>query len=278
MNNLNLEILKSQLPRKPYCTDDLNFGLQIQLRDKALRKKYLQINNPAVQHSLIFDIDIDDCFFNWDDHNAPAPNIIIKNPKNGRCHYIYQLAHGIYKNRFASLKATKYASAIESALRRKLEADRQYIGLIAKNPFSSFWQTEVVMNELYNLDYLADFVDLSKPKERQENWGLGRNCNLFDDLRHLAYKKAVLCMKQNKTQEDFINFLYLNAVNINNACNANNLLQHTEIKAIARSVGKWCYKHFSVEFADRKFSELQSYRNSLRKSVGKVNSFVKREC
>lgn len=263
MNNLNLEILKSQLPRKPYCTDDLNFGLQIQLRDKALRKKYLQINNPAVQHSLIFDIDIDDCFFNWDDNNAPAPNIIIQNRQNGRCHYIYQLEHGIYKNRFASLKATKYASAIESALCRKLEADQQYIGLIAKNPFSSFWQTEVVEDELYTLDYLADFVDLSKPKERQESHGLGRNCNLFDDLRQLAYRKR----RDFNDLYSFFDYLLLQAIHINNACNAHNLLQQSEVRAIARSVSKWCFKYFDVEKSDCKFSELQTHRSNKQKAV-----------
>ena len=261
MNNINLEILKSQLPRKPYCADDLQFGLQIQLRDKALRKKYLQINNPAIQHSLIFDIDIDNCFFNFEKNNAPPPNIIIKNPQNGRCHYIYQLEKGIYKNRFASLKATKYASAIESGLCLKLEADQQYVGLVAKNPFHSHWQTEIVAEELYTLDYLADFVDLSKPKERQESHGLGRNCNLFDDLRQLAYIKK----RDFNDLDKFFNYLLLQAININNACNSNNLLQQTEIKAIARSVSKWCFKYFDVEKSDRKFSELQTHRSKQRK-------------
>lgn len=266
MNNLNLEILKSQLPRKPYCTDDLNFGLQIQLRDEALRKKYLQINNPAVQHSLIFDIDTDDCFFNWYDNNAPAPNIIIQNKQNGRCHYIYQLEHGIYKNRFASLKATKYASAIESGLCRKLEADWHYIGLIAKNPFSSFWRTVVIEKRLYDLDYLADFVDLSKPKERQESHGLGRNCNLFDDLRQLAYRKR-------RDFDDFYSFfdyLLLQAIHINNACNVHNLLQQNEVRTIAKSVSKWCFKYFDVEKSDCKFSELQTHRSKQRKEQRKI--------
>lgn len=278
MNNFNLEVLKSQLPKKPYCSDDLTLGLKISYLNKALSKKYLQINNPAIQHSLIFDIDIDNCFYNFEKNNAPTPNIIIKNRQNGRCHYIYQLAKGIYKNRFASLKATKYASAIESALCSKLEADLQYVGLVAKNPFSSFWQTEVVEDDLYTLDYLADFVDLSKPKERQINKGLGRNCNLFDDLRQLAYKKALIAMRNNKTLDDFINYLYLQAVNINNACNANNLLMHSELKAIAKSIAKFCYKNFSLEYSDTKFSELQTYRSGLRKSVEKVNKFIEEEC
>ncbi|MWN91372.1 hypothetical protein GQ597_11775 [Gilliamella sp. Pra-s65] len=262
-NNNNLHILKSQLPNRPYCSDDLQFGLQIQLKNKALCKRYLQINNPAVQHSFIFDIDIDNCFYNWEKNNAPPPNIIIKNKQNGRCHYIYQLAKGIYKNRFASLKATKYAAAIESGLCLKLEADLQYVGLVAKNPFSSFWQTEIVEDNLYTLDYLADFVDLSKPKERQESHGLGRNCNLFDDLRQLAYRK-----KRNFDDLDkFFNYLLLHATNINNSTNTNNLLMFSEVKAIARSVSKWCFKHFDVIESDRKFSKLQAYRSNKRKAV-----------
>lgn len=260
-NNNNLQILKSQLPKKPYCTDDPKFGLKIQLQNKALAKRYLQINNPAIQHSFIFDIDIDNCFYAFEKNNAPVPNIIIKNPKNGRCHYIYQLAHGIYKNRFASLKATKYASAIESGLCLKLEADLQYVGLVAKNPFHNYWQTEIVAEELYTLDYLADFVDLTKPRERQENWGLGRNCNLFDDLRQLAYRK-----KRNFEDLDkFFNYLLLHATNINNSTNTNNLLMFSEVKAIARSVSKWCFKHFDVAESDLKFSRLQTHRSKQRK-------------
>ncbi|MWN91384.1 hypothetical protein GQ597_11835 [Gilliamella sp. Pra-s65] len=273
-NNNNLQMLKSQLPKKPYCSDDLKFGLQIQLQNKALAKRYLQINNPAIQHSLIFDIDIDNCFFNFEKNNAPPPNIIIKNPKNGRCHYIYQLEKGIYKNRFASLKATKYAAAIESGLCLKLEADLQYVGLVAKNPFHSHWQTEIVTEEFYTLDYLADFVDLSKPKERQENHGLGRNCNLFDDLRQLAYRK-----KRNFDDLDkFFNYLLLHATNINNNENATNLLMFSEVKAITKSISKWCFKHFDVIESDRKFSKLQSHRNSMRKSLLNVKKFISEEC
>lgn len=258
-NYLNKNLYKN-LPKTPYCSDDLNYGLKINRLGKALEKRYLQINNPAVQHSLIFDLDIDNCFYNFEKNNAPAPNIIIKNPKNGRCHYIYQLEKGIYKNQYASLKATKYAASIEAGLCNKLEADLQYVGLVAKNPYNSYWQTEIVQDNLYDLNYLADFVDLTKSKERQNNYGLGRNCNLFDDLRNLAYRKK----REYDDYEQFFNYLYVTAVQINNNCNANNLLPGSEIKSISRSISKWCFKYFDVEKSDLEFSELQSYRRSLK--------------
>ncbi|XJB66395.1 hypothetical protein AB2G02_26085 (plasmid) [Escherichia coli] len=58
-------------------------------------------------------------------------------------------------------------------------------GLIAKNPLHSHWSPYWSGADLYELDYLADFVELETPKKakKSENCGLGRNVSLFEDLR-----------------------------------------------------------------------------------------------
>ncbi|WP_444700111.1 hypothetical protein, partial [Metamycoplasma equirhinis] len=109
--------------------------------------------------------------------------------------------------------------------------------------------------DLYELDYLADFVELQTPtkKVKSENYGLGRNVNLFEDLRAYAYKR-VLKFKQDLNYEAWERDLLSVAIDLNCRCNALNLLQYNEIKATARSVSRWTWKNFD----SATFSKIQS--------------------
>ena len=49
------DYLDERSPTKPYCTDDLLYGLRIRGRDVALKKRYLQLNSPLYCNWLIFD-------------------------------------------------------------------------------------------------------------------------------------------------------------------------------------------------------------------------------
>ena len=51
------DYLDERSPTKPYCTDDLLYGLRIRGRDVALKKRYLQLNSPLYCNWLIFDCD-----------------------------------------------------------------------------------------------------------------------------------------------------------------------------------------------------------------------------
>ncbi|MCY5064039.1 replication initiation protein, partial [Salmonella enterica subsp. enterica serovar 1,4,[5],12:i:-] len=88
------------------------------------------------------------------------------------------------------MKPLKYAAAVESALREKLGADVGYSGLICKNPNHENWQIAVWQPELYTLDWLADSLDLNSANEKTilPDYGLGRNCTLFDKTRKWAYR------------------------------------------------------------------------------------------
>ncbi|WP_350669727.1 replication initiation protein, partial [Pseudoalteromonas sp. 43-MNA-CIBAN-0464] len=55
----------------------------------------------------------------------------------------------------------RYAAAVEIELREKLGADICYPGLICKNPLNTHWQVSTWEQCLYDLDWLADYVDLS---------------------------------------------------------------------------------------------------------------------
>lgn len=270
-NNDNRQNFISQMPFKPYCSDNLDNGLKIRKKEKALEMLYIQANQPAIQTCLLFDLDEENCFFKFEDVGLPVPHFITKSPNSGRCHYGYILKSGICKTQQARLKPLKYAAAVENGIAKKLGSDRGYVGLITKNPLNSHWSPYWSGADLYDLDYLADFVDLNQSKNagKAESYGLGRNVNLFDDLRHWAYKR-VLGFKSSLSFEQWMKEVERQAINLNAVCNQQNPLPFSEIKATARSIGKWTWKNFDVSM----FSEIQSARGK-RNEGKKKNNYKK---
>src|SRR5690606_26686955 len=120
------------------------------------------------------------------------------------------------------------------------------------NPLHKDWLTYQVRADSYTLNEFKEYIEpkrtLKKDKEKVN--GLGRNCTLFDLLRHWAYTNFV----HYKTQEDFFNACYQQ---INSFNRFDNPLSLNEIKAIAKSVAKWVWNHFDLEIKEKKFSSLQ---------------------
>jgi hypothetical protein len=267
-NNDNRQNFISQLPIKPFCSNDLSTGLRIRKKEKALEMLYLQANQPAMQTCLLFDLDEDNCFYKFEEVSLPVPHFITKSPKSGRCHYGYILKSGICKTQQARLKPLKYGAAVENGIAHKLGSDPNYVGLVTKNPLNSHWSPWWSNADLYDLDYLADFVDLNQQKntDRAENYGLGRNVNLFDDLRTWAYRR-VLSFKSSSSFDSWMKEVERQAINLNAVCNQQNPLPFSEIKATARSIGRWTWKNFD----SHKFSEIQSARGKRNKGKKQRN-------
>ncbi|MBN8086346.1 replication initiation protein, partial [Vibrio vulnificus] len=96
------------------------------------------------------------------DVHAPTPNLSVKNPANGHAHLLYALDTAVRTAPDnSSLKALRYAAAVERGLREKLHADLGYSGLLCKNPLHDYWGVTEWRSEPYTLDELADYVDLS---------------------------------------------------------------------------------------------------------------------
>ncbi|MGL4602375.1 MAG: replication initiation protein, partial [Plesiomonas sp.] len=159
----------------------------------------------------------------------------------------------------------KYAAAIENALRKKLGADTGYSGLICKNPNHTHWQIEVWQPELYTLDWLADYLDLGAANDREilPDYGLGRNCSLFDKTRKWAYR----AIRQGWPKYDqWLQACYERA-------NAYNLqfsepLGDNEVMGIAKSVAKWTSKNctelsFNAYVKITHTSDVQAKRGSI---------------
>lgn len=122
-------------------------------------------------------------------------------------------------------------------------------------------QVLICMSQIIQLILLSYKTPTKKVKS--ENYGLGRNVNLFEDLRAYAYKR-VLKFKQDLNYEAWERDVLNVAIDLNCRCNALNLLQYNEIKATARSVSRWTWKNFD----SATFSKIQSKRG--KRNLGKT--------
>ncbi|MCL0137854.1 replication initiation protein, partial [Klebsiella pneumoniae] len=142
----------------------------------------------------------------------------------------------------------RYAAAVENALRKKLEADAGYSGLICKNPNHGHWKIAVWQPELYTLDWLADSLDLSAANDKEivADYGLGRNCTLFDRTRKWAYR----AIRQGWPEyEQWLQACYERASAYNLQFSVP--LDDKEVIGIAKSITKWTHSKLNeMTFSD----------------------------
>lgn len=239
-----LQLFKQRLPQKPYHTDILGTKLKIADLQRAVAAKYIQHNGPTHCYWLVFDVDRPAAAIDWSDRNCPPPTITVMNPENGHAHLLYALELPVRTAPDGSSAALRYAAAVEAALRAKLDADPGYTGLICKNPLNPWWQVAFWCDHLYSLGDLDSWLDLSQYSDRRKrlpDYGLGRNCTLFDRLRHWAYK----AVRQGWPEyERWFEAVLTRAEAYNDY---ENPLPHSEVKATARSVARYTHRNFSPE-------------------------------
>jgi len=244
LGNAALELFNDRLPRKPYFSDDLLFGVRIAGKERAILAKYIQFNQPHAMFWLGFDVDRIGAAIDWSDRNAPAPTLTITNPDNGHAHLLYALKTSIRTAPDGRIKPLKYAAAVENALRKKLDADTGYSGLICKNPNHCHWKIAAWQPELYTLDWLADSLDLGTTSDKTivADYGLGRNCTLFDKTRDWAYR-AIRQGWPEYNQWSQACYERASAYNLKFSFP----LAENEVKIIAKSIAKWTFNKFSAE-------------------------------
>ena len=252
MNNAQFkQDFYEKLPHKPYCSDDLGHGVIIRPKKMAIQKPYIQHNPPCLITSLVFDIDRSDAYFAWSDADLPTPTWIAKNPKNCHAHIGYMLATPVCTTHRARQNVIEYLAKIEQAYSLALGADRGYSGLITKNPCHTVWENHIFGVEPYELNYLADFVELTELKtDLREVSGLGRNCMMFDTVRYWAYKE--IRAHRGSTFDIWLRKVLEQCQNANGAFIEP--LPYSEVKATAKSIARYCWKkdgyHYQ-EFIDR---------------------------
>jgi hypothetical protein len=268
-----LRLFNDRLPAKPYCTDQLESGLLIRSHKHAVRKRYVQHNQPNSILWLAFDIDRATDPEEAYQMGLPLPNIWVQNPQNRHAHLLYSLSIPVHLNPESSPRAQRFAAAVDVAITLKLEADAGYAGLVCKNPLHKYWNTLALNEDSYDLTYLSDFVDLDFAKDLRKNLppvGLGRNVTLFDRTRESAYKEV-----RKHRGSDFNGFyeaVFAKAILYNDFSSP---LALSEIKATAKSISKWTWKQDGR--AEEKFIARQSFKGKRSGEARLALSADKRE-
>lgn len=267
--SLVLEQFTGNLPNKPYCSDDMNFGVKIRPKHLALLKRYIQPNHPYYTHFFVFDLDYPTAYidFFYSMVGVPVPNLIVENPENGHAHYVYQLKTPIYQTNASNDKPIKYGNAVYMALRTALDADINYSGLITKNALHKHWRTHILREQPYTLDQLSDRLDLTtkqinKEIKVDEAVGLGRNCCMFHTVRHWAYVEVR--RYRAKSFNEWFDSVIAQCCSIN--VQFNDPMQYNEIKGIAKSIARWVWKHDG--YAYQEFIDRQTRKGKLGASKG----------
>ena len=256
------------LPAKPYATDDFSCGLKIHTKKSAVTKKYLSLNHKYVTNWITFDIDragaVADLYY--DNVGVPEPNLVVENPENGHAHFLYQLQTPVFLHENASRKPINYLNAVYGELRELLGADKAYTGLMSKNPLHECWRTQELRVEPYSLAGLSQHLELDSKVVKQskvsadEAYHEGRNSRIFTELKEWAY--VAVREFRGKTYQQWLESCIGYCMQLNS--NLVHPLGYGEIKQIAKSVSKFCWKNDAYCYA--MFIERQSMRGKLGNS------------
>lgn len=239
-NNGALDLFYDALAYKPWCGDD-KLARLVRPKESAAKKAYIAPNPPEMVHWLVFDLDHANALI-WEDNNLPPPNLIVRNPGNGRSHLYYAISP-VCISVNARSKPVLYMKAVARGMAKALNADESYNGRIAKNPLCPEWRTTELHADIYNLDELADYVDpISKPfKQFIQEVPEGRNNGLFYQLRHWAYG-LVKHYKANESETAW------HEATLNRALAIATIqpdFTYNEIKNTAKSVAKWTWANYT---------------------------------
>ena len=240
------------LPHRPYCADDFTFGLKIRGRDQSLSFPNIQLNPPGIRWVLTIDMDrpedeLADPWkkpgpaWDWEEAGLPAPSWIATNRETATCHYGYILSHPVCVSDCAQPKPLEFLTDIERAYVWTLKpfgADANYTGMLTKNPHHTRWRTWIT-GATYSLGEMMDCITTKPPKDaaRDRELGLGRNSDLFNELRFWAYDEV----RQYRGEEAYV----WNAAVQRRAKRVNDFqipLDHREVARVGKSVARWTWK------------------------------------
>ena len=253
------------IPTKPYCADYFDEGLRIRGRKEALKRRHVQFNGPNSFDWINFDVDRDEAYRAAEDANLPAPTIISINPANGHGLLSYLLKTPVHRFASSNRRPIEWLADVQRGYTRRLDADRSFHGVVMKNPTHCDWRTTwptIRPYTLEDLDCALDRTDKRREPKAALEFGEGRNCTIFNDLRQLCYREATSYFS-NKLA--FSNRALELALAINQQFSTP--LSRKEVAAIARSVTNWIARKFSAEA----FSKIQR-RRANRRWTGHVSA------
>jgi hypothetical protein len=245
-------VIASRFPRRPYVTDDLALGVAVRPLESATRYRYIQYNTPVFDHLLVIDYDCPDGVplqKQWADKGLPTPAWFAETRGTGRGHAAIAIAAPVCTTNAARLKPLQYLARIEEGMRKAINGDKGFAGLLTKNPIhESAWQVTWGSPKGYTLDELAATVDIqryttfkNKKEVEIEAVGLGRKVLTFERARHWSY--AAVSQYWGVGVEAWQEAVRARIDEINSSFAAP--LQSSHCKSIAKSISRWVWKRFT---------------------------------
>ncbi|WP_333732575.1 replication initiation protein [Streptomyces sp. IBSBF 3010] len=232
------------LPLRPYATNRLQEGIRREQRPVAMTRRYVEANPSAMSNLLVVDVDHSDAVLRAVSSvgSHPLPNAVVENPVNGHAHAVWALAEAVTRTEYARRKPLAYAAAVTEGLRRALDGDAAYSGLMTKNPLHTDWSTEWLHGGLHTLGGLEEALSGHMPPARWRETkrfrtsvsGLGRNCSIFETARTWAYREV----RHHFGSPDTLHTAIHAEVQSRNAEFAEPL-PGVEARAIANSIHRW---------------------------------------
>lgn len=235
------------LPQRPLCCDDDYSQLVRRSRIDALRCKHIEANPAAQVNMLVVDVDSSEgrLMSLWGHRDMP-PNFIAENPANGHCHAGWVLTEPVCRTDMARLKPLKLLHAVTEGLRRSVDGDEGYSGLLMKNPLSDAWDSDLCREDTYDLPDLVAALEAHgdmPPKswtrtKRAREVGVGRNCTLFDEARTLDYREVRRLPDRTPASSDLLREYVRRTCHEINA-SFPDPLPVREVNDTAKSIHKW---------------------------------------
>ena len=230
------------LAERPYCAEDFDAGgTLIRPAGLALEHPYLQYNTPWERRWVWVDVDRPDI------GDFPlAPSLVLLNPENGHHQVGWHLRTPVLTGPNARPKPQAWADALERRMMSALGADSGHTGLLGKNPFSDAWKIARVGRGRYELSTLERALQGVEPARRPSLDGAeGRNCALFDGVRHYAY--ALKGQGRVSSPEELHKAVLAEAQaqNAEFSAEVGGPLPSKEVGHVAKSVAKWTWNHYT---------------------------------
>lgn len=232
------------LPLRPYATNRFQEGIRRERRPVAMTRRYVEVNPSALSNLLVVDVDHSDAVLRAVSSvgSHPLPNAVVENPLNGHAHAVWALADAVTRTEYARRKPLAYAAAVTEGLRRALDGDAAYSGLMTKNPLHMDWSTEWLHGGLHTLGGLEEALSGHMPPARWRETkrfrtnitGLGRNCSIFETVRTWAYREV----RHHFGSPDTLHTAIHGEVHTRNA-EFTEPLPAVEAGAIANSIHRW---------------------------------------
>lgn len=234
------------LSRFPLATDDLELGVWRERRERALRRQYVETSPRALVAAVVIDVDRPNAvlraFERPSDH--PMPSWVVEG-NNGHGHVGWWLESPVCRTDAARVDPLRYLARVTEGLRRSLDGDQAYTGLLTRNPLHAdadvIWGTD----RAYSLRDLGTIhTPRQLPRKPEQSSGLGRNCTLF----HTARKALYIQYDPARPADEWHRMVtrHCNEVNATFDAGLGGPLPFSEVQATASSISRWTRRNLTM--------------------------------